>query len=62
MKWDRTEMLYWLQEERKQQLFNTHSTTSTAHRRLAALKLSSIAPTPNSLPPVASLHGIGIKL
>ncbi|KAK2182071.1 hypothetical protein NP493_368g02075 [Ridgeia piscesae] len=62
MKWDRTEMLYWLQEERKQQLFNTHSTTSTAHRRHAALKLSSISPTPNSLPPVASLHGIGIKL
>lgn len=62
MKWDRTEMLYWLQEERKQLLFNSHSTTSAANRRLSTLRLSSIAPTPNALPTIPSLFEVGIKL
>ncbi|KAI0237485.1 Coiled-coil domain-containing protein 87 [Lamellibrachia satsuma] len=61
MKWDRTEMLYWLQEERKQQLFNSHSTTSTANRRLSSLKFGSVPPiTPTN--PAALLTQLSLEI
>ena len=47
MKWDRTEMLYWLQEERKKQLFHDHNLAPTHNHAPTAPNRSNLASTPN---------------